>query len=107
MKLRFNQQPGRVTITIQTPGGQTFYEELDTHEVTMDIIEDGQIRVHFVGEPTFKQDWERTQRRRDIAEADEAYVPYRCEGCGKTSRLVAHAPGCPVQAAWDKENSRD
>ncbi len=31
--------------------------------------------------------------------------PYRCEGCGKTSRLAAHLPGCPVAAAWDAEQA--
>lgn len=30
---------------------------------------------------------------------------YRCEGCGKTSRIAAHAPGCPVAAALDREQA--
>ncbi|MDG4791884.1 hypothetical protein O7626_39410 [Micromonospora sp. WMMD1102] len=34
-------------------------------------------------------------------EADGLERPYRCEGCGKTSRIVAHMPGCPVAAAFD------
>ncbi len=31
--------------------------------------------------------------------------PYRCEGCGKTSRIAAHESGCPVLRAHrsDKE----
>jgi hypothetical protein len=31
---------------------------------------------------------------------------YRCEGCGKTSRIVAHMPGCPVSAAWDSPDEK-
>jgi len=31
-----------------------------------------------------------------IGEPEESY---RCEGCGKTSRIAAHSPGCPVYAA--------
>jgi methionine synthase II (cobalamin-independent) len=43
------------------------------------------------------------------AQIDEARAltpdtrPYRCEGCGKTSRLVKHEDWCPVQKAWDAE----
>ncbi len=25
---------------------------------------------------------------------------YRCDGCGKTSRIAQHEPGCPVAAYW-------
>jgi hypothetical protein len=37
------------------------------------------------------------------AEAAQADRPYRCEGCGKTSRIARHEPGCPVAAAFDRE----
>jgi len=33
--------------------------------------------------------------------AREARVSdYQCEGCGKTSRIAQHEPGCPVAAYW-------
>lgn len=31
---------------------------------------------------------------------------YKCEGCGKTSRIAQHEPGCPVQAAHE-QRARD
>lgn len=39
---------------------------------------------------------------REIAGTPE---PYRCTGCHKTSRIIAHRPGCPVEAAWDAERA--
>lgn len=39
--------------------------------------------------------------------APDADAPYRCQGCGKTSRIVAHRPGCPVERAWDERHAAE
>lgn len=31
---------------------------------------------------------------------------YYCQGCGKTSRIAAHSPGCAVAAAFDAQNEQ-
>jgi hypothetical protein len=54
-----------------------------------------------VAPPTVNDVLDYIERMEDAAEDVENY---RCEGCGKTSRLVPHLPGCPVQEYWDKVN---
>lgn len=44
-------------------------------------------------------------RVREVAEHGQAERPYRCMGCGKTSRIVAHRPGCEVAEAFDDERA--
>jgi len=34
-------------------------------------------------------------------------MSYQCEGCGKTSRIAQHAPGCPVAAQFEAERARE
>jgi len=41
----------------------------------------------------------------DPTMAEVADGPYRCHGCGKTSRIARHEPGCSVAAAFDRESS--
>jgi hypothetical protein len=36
------------------------------------------------------------QKREMRPKVERKPAPYRCDGCGKTSRIVAHRPGCPV-----------
>ena len=38
-----------------------------------------------------------------VPETENPDEPYCCDGCGKTSRIARHEPGCPVAAPWRQQ----